>query len=329
MPAETRIKKPPASEQIRQLLSGKTKLLLKQQWGLAGSFRTDNKNRLIYSFKPDSPTQKPSEVTLEGGWRLKSDKELQFIVKGSRDNGPKTLSFRGNLADAGANQLAFVFSEEGKSQSLSLSGRWAADERNRLSFIVKKANGVEDKLTLQGTWEIGPHHELRYQTVAGKHRRQESFLIFDGAWQFNGSRKLIYKLSGSSQSVFAFQASLSGSLVMADKGELSYDVGLGLFSGKTHRKRITLFGSWKLNRDFSVSFEVPYADGRIEAMRFEGIVSPSPKDRIAVALSAASSRKLGLTVVFTRDFFRNAQLFLRLKRDAEESSIIGGVQVRF
>lgn len=328
MPVETKIKKPSPSEALRRLLSARTKALFEPDWGLSGTFRTDSKNRLIYSLQPASPAKDPSQVALEGAWRLKSDQELQFVFKSTRKSGFETLVFKGALAAAGANQLSFAFAED-KSQTLTLSGRWMADSRNRLAFAVEKANGAEDRLTLRGAWEIGPHHELRYQTVSGRGKQKESFLVFEGAWQVSSSNQLVYKLSGSSESVFAFQASLVRSLVMAGDGELAYDVGIGLSSTKTRKQRISLFGSWKLNRGLSVSFEVPYANGRVESLRFEGVASVSPQDRIAVALSTSRREKLGLTVVFTKDLFRDTQLFLRLKRDAGESSVVGGLRVRF
>lgn len=329
MPAETRIKKPSPSEQLRRLLSGQTQALLQPDWGLSGTFRVDDKNRLVYTLKPFDLSKDPSQVTLEGLWRLKSDQELQLVLKNMRKNGSETLVFKGALDAVNSNQLTFAFTEEGKSQTLTFSGRWVADSRNRLTFIAEKANGLDDRLTLQGVWDVGLHHELRYRTLARQGKQRESFLVFEGAWQVSQSNKLTYKLSGSSASVFSFQAGLSRSSVMASDGELAYAVGIAASSGKTRKQRVTLFGSWKLNRNLSVSFEVPYADGRVETLRFEGSFLASPRDRIAVALSSSRRKKLGLTVVFTRDLFRDAQLFLRLKQDAEEASVVGGIQVRF
>jgi hypothetical protein len=78
-----------------------------------------------------------------------------------------------------------------------------------------------------------------------------------------------------------------------------------------------------------VTFEVPYADGRVQGIRFEGSFAPSRRDRVAVALAAGRRSRLGLTVTFTRQLLPDAGLFLRLKRDAEERAAIGGIQVRF
>jgi len=98
---------------------------------------------------------------------------------------------------------------------------------------------------------------------------------------------------------------------------------------------VTLFGTWKLRRDLSVAFEIPYAEGRVETIRFEGTYAPSRRDRVAVALRArpdnggAGRNALGLTVTFTRDVTPDLSFFLRLRQEAGEASAIGGVQVRF
>ena len=107
-----------------------------------------------------------------------------------------------------------------------------------------------------------------------------------------------------------------------------YDVGIGWSRG-VRRQRVVLTGAWKLGRDLSVSFEVPYAGGRVGAIRFEGAYAMTSRDRVAVALQNSRRQRLGLTVVFTRDILPDAKLFLRLQRDAEDTAVLGGVQVRF
>ena len=141
--------------------------------------------------------------------------------------------------------------------------------------------------------------------------------------------RLAYRLAGSADSTFEFRATLQSPALQAREGRIAYQVGIGLAGGREQQQRVTLFGAWKLNRDLSVSFEVPYADGRVQAIRFAGEYALSSRDRIAVALHNSRREELGLTVTFTKDLVPNASLFLRLKKDAQESSIIGGVQVKF
>ena len=104
---------------------------------------------------------------------------------------------------------------------------------------------------------------------------------------------------------------------------------MDLARGRRERRRLTFFGTWKVNRDLSVAFEVPYADGRIQAIQFAGSFALGPRNRIVAALSSREGEALGLTVVFTRELFPDARLFLRLQRNTEEQAVVGGVQVRF
>ena len=108
-----------------------------------------------------------------------------------------------------------------------------------------------------------------------------------------------------------------------------YQVGVQVERGVLRRQRVTLFGAWKLHRDRSVSFEIPYAGGRVQTIRFEGTVTPLPGRRLAVALSTTARKPLGLTVTWSRAISRDADLFLRLQREAGEASVVGGVELRF
>jgi hypothetical protein len=213
-----------------------------------------------------------------------------------------------------------------------LSGRWQADAANRLTFLVEKADGTEDRLTFQGGWEIGRRHELlyRYRRRVSEHRLgREHTLALDGWWDIAAATRLAYRLSGSDQSRLEFQAALQSSSLLAREGRLAYQVGIRLSTGRIERRRVALFGTWKLHRDLSVSFEVPYAGGRVHALRFEGEAAVGPRNRLTVALRTVEQEPLGLAVTFTRDVVKDTSLFLRLRRDAEERSAIGGVHVRF
>ena len=272
---------------------------------------------------------------VEGRWSLTQDHEVAFVLRDA-SRGKKTVYLKGTRMEAQANGLVIALNRaetDGRAaQQLALTGRWQADANNRLSFFVKKADGSEDRLTLQGGWEVGPHHEILYryrQLTHGRRRRQERTLIFEGAWDLTRAAQLVYRLAESDTSAFEFTASLQSPSVRAAEGRLAYQVGVKLSSGRIQRQRVTLFGAWKLNRDLSVSFEVPYAQGRVQAIRFEGAVAFSDRDRATVALQNDRREGLGISVIFTRRLVRDANLFLRLQRSAEESAVIGGVQVRF
>ena len=305
---------------------------------LEGTVTTDRQNRLVYrATSPLDPqgSSDPHTVSFEGSWSLTPEHALAFTLHEASGERPQTLYLRGAIVSAEANALVFALrrSEEepsGETQRLVLSGRWQADARNRLSFLAARADGTEDRLTLQGGWHVGPRHEIlyRYRRRAGS-RPIERTLIFEGAWDITSSNRLVYRLSGSSDSRFEFRVSLRSPSLLAKNGRIVYEVGIGVSRGVTQRQRVALFGAWKVNRDLSVSFEIPYADGRVEAIRFEGQAALQPRDRVAVALKTGRGEGLGLTVTFTRELVPDVNLFLRLQRDAEERSVLGGVQVRF
>lgn len=314
---------------------------------LEGAFAVDRRNRLRYltefastSDADGSPV--PRVIDLDGTWSLTPRHTLVLTLRETRRHARQTLSLNAALLRADSRTLVFGLSRRAGEagppvQELRLSGRWEADARNRLAFLAERADGGADRLTLQGGWELGPHHALTYRyrrRAAG--RSAEQILSFEGAWDVTRANRLVYRLSGSRDSAFEFRASLQSPSLVAREGRLAYQVGIGVRGGRISR-RVTLFGAWKLNRDLSVSFEVPYAGGRVQAIRFEGVASPGPRNQIAVALSTSPARwggasrrePLGATVTFSRELIPDARLFLQLRRDAEERSVIGGVQVRF
>ena len=301
---------------------------------IAGSLMVDRRNRLQYRVGSAGRTQ---TFNLDGTWRLAPDHALALTLHGTGRDAHRTLYFNTALLEADRKTLVFAFhrqeaGETRASQRLTLAGRWQADARNRLTFLAEKADGDEDRLTLQSGWDIGPRHELVYryqQRAALGGVAREQTLSFEGAWDITETDRLVYRLRGSSEAAFEFAARVQSPSLLARDGRLVYEVGIGVAGGTTQRRRITLSGAWKLNRDLSVSFEIPYADGRIEAIRFAGTFALGARNQVVAALSSRQGEALGLTVVFTRELFPDARLFLRVQRDAEERSVIGGVQVRF
>ena len=307
---------------------------------LDGSWAMDGANRLAFhAALPPSAAEgeEPHTFNLDGTWKLTGDHQLALTLHETEQRARHTLYFKGALFQAQAHALVMTL-HRGEpdaggpaAQRLTLTGRWRADDRNRLTFLVDKGQGIEDRLTLQGAWELGERHELRYRYRVfnlEQGRREEQTILFDGAWQVADANYLVYRLAGSSTSAFELTASLQSPSLLARDGRLVYQIGIRLSHGLL-RRRVTLFGIWKLSRTLSVSFEVPYADGRVEAIRFEGAVALTTRTRLAVALSNQDGARLGLTVIFTREFFPDANFFLRLQQEEQERSVIGGVQVRF
>ena len=305
---------------------------------IEGSVTTDRANRLVYDVagsRDGADGFRPRRITLDGAWRLNADHELELRLAQAESARPRTLTLRGAIVQAKANHLLFALRGQDtgafvRAQRLALSGRWQADRHNRLTFLVEKSRGEEDRLTLAGAWAVGTRHELLYryrQRSAG--RPNEHTLMFRGAWDIAGANRLVYRLSGSSDSAFEFSASVQSRALQAREGRLAYQVGIRTARGSTHRERVALFGAWKLHKDASVSFEVPYADGRIQAIRLEGAVALGPREQAAVALRTRRGEPLGLTLTLTRQMTRDAGLFVQARRNGEERSIMGGVRIRF
>jgi len=304
-----------------------------------GTVTTDRHNRLLYHVDSSSGVDGkpgPQTLNLDGTWALTPFHELALTLHESDQHERHTVYLKGALIQADANALVFALRQSTDqdlrtAQQLTLSGRWQADGRNRLTFLVGKADGSEDRLTLQSGWEVGTRHELlyRYRQRSTGRGREEHTVGFEGHWDITRADRLVYRLSGSDDSAFEFRATLQSPSLLARDGRIIYQVGIGVAGGGTDTRRISLFGTWKLNRDLSISFEIPYAGGRVTAVRFEGEASLGPKNRIAVALRNSERRPLGISVTFTRELVKDANLFLRLRKDAEERSLIGGVQVRF
>ncbi len=308
---------------------------------LEGRATTDAKNRLRYRVEDSSrPAQgrDPHQIELEGAWKLTPAHDLAFTLRQTQEHERQTVYLKGDVVEARAHALGFALRRQGRdeeatSQRLMLHGRWAADAKNRLTFLAEQADGSEDRLTFQGGWELGKHHEILYRYR--QHQRHsdrshaEQTLVFSGAWDVAARNRLVYRLAGSSDSVFEFKASLQSPSLVAREGRLVYQVGVGVSGGRTRRQQVTLFGAWKLNRDLSISFEIPYANGRVGSLTFEGTYALSSRNRIAVALRSREGTPLGVTVTFTKDVVPDTQLFLRLRKDAEEQSVLGGIQVRF
>lgn len=311
---------------------------------LEGRFSLASGNRLVYHVTRPSGQPIPSTVSLDGTWSLTPAHDLALALRAADHRARQTLHLKGALVKAETHALVFALrrrqDEDLRSaQRVSFSGRWQADAHNRLTFLAEKGAGDPDRLVLQGGWEVGRDHELRYryQQRLGLRPDEEHTLIFDGRWDITTRDRLVYRLTGSprsegrgsSDSAFEFRASLQSPSLLASRRRIVYQLGIGATGGRTRQWRVTLLGTWKLHRDLSVAFEVPYAGGRMEAIRFFGELALSRRDRLAVALRTPRQQPVGLTVVFTRRVRDDTHFFVRMKADRDEAAAIGGVRVQF
>ncbi len=106
-------------------------------------------------------------------------------------------------------------------------------------------------------------------------------------------------------------------------------MGVRIERRRTSMQRVVLFGVWKVHRDLSITFEVPYAGGRRSSLRFTATYALTERDQIAVHLNDRRGRPLGLAMTLTRRWLDDAELFLRLQRAGAENEALAGVRVRF
>ena len=232
----------------------------------------------------------------------------------------------------GSSLTAVVEQAEGaraSSQRVTLAGRWQADASNRLTFQLEKAGGRTDELVLDGAWDLDPRREIRYQLRRPDSSRRSAVhaLRLAGAWDLTPESQLVYRLDGDTRSALAFQASLQSRALRARDGTLAYQVGIRLSDGRTIQRHIALFGTWKLNRDLSVSFELP--GGRRQAATFEGTCTFRDRNKLTVALSTRRGEPTDVSVTFSRKWMKDAEWFVRAQRRERESELIGGVRVKF
>ena len=83
-----------------------------------------------------------------------------------------------------------------------------------------------------------------------------------------------------------------------------------MFVKKTHETRILYITDEKKKR----------------TVTFGGEWSLSGSNRVSVSLRSSKGEALGVEVVFSRDFFRDGEFFLRLKRSAEDARIEAGAR---
>jgi hypothetical protein len=295
------------------------------------------RNRLVYQVGAQ-------RLVLDGTWALTRHHDVTFTARASGTSPSQTVYLKGALLKAEANALIVAVQQEERGQAaphqrLSLSGRWSADAKNRLVFSVEKADGAEDRLTFHGGWEVGPHHELVYryrQRSTSRRNTDEQALIFAGAWDITGADRLVYRLTGpagggagSGDSAFEFKAALQSPSLRARDGQIVYQAGIGLSGGRTKTQRIALFGTWKLHKNKTVSFEIPYAEGRRQAIRFGATYALAEKHEVTLELYGRRRQPLGIVVLFSRQFLEDAQWFIRLRREGKETEALAGVQVRF
>ena len=223
---------------------------------------------------PLFPTQKEMQL---GKWSLTPNHDLKLSLREEK-NQPflESVTLKGRIVSVDANELAFAahgVTEESHTETrlIRLEGSWRADDWNRLSFQLKKGD-PEAPLVFQGVWEVDEHYQLlyRYQKkdpVTGE--KKEELLSFRGVWEIRKKDYLTYALDINGKSRFDFQAAVQSPSLLGKTGEIRYQVGIRLSGRRTLLRDVVLFGKWKVSKEFSLSFEMEYEEGRRHAISFD------------------------------------------------------------
>jgi hypothetical protein len=287
------------------------------------------------------PDVVPEKTRIDGKWSLTENHDLSLSVSAS-DTGlsGKTIILRGDILSPSSSGFLFRVRHcdalsGARSRTIELKGVWAADDKNRITFRAAKADGRYDVLTFNGTWDIGPDNELSYKFVKTglkKGDKKETVIAFRGHWDLYRSR-IVYSIQGGGGSFFSFKAAVQSKSLMAKKGEIRYQLGAEVSSRKAGgagtSRAVSIFGTWKLSREFKTSFELKSTEKKKRQITF-GIERVFAKGhKITVSLKDSAGEKLGMDVTFTGTFKKDAEFFLSLGRSAPEISLIGGIKLKF
>jgi len=296
-----------------------------QVFPIDGVFSVDEENRLYYWLnEPETwrvKHQLPEKLVFTGNWSLDPNNDLQLelsrnesrqglIPKGTVPIG--TLIFKGEIISCESDKLVFELKTVDKNgllqvRILKLSGVWLADDSNQIYFSVSKKDSP-DTLTLQGAWQLNKNQQIVYtceKTNLKTKDKISSTLTFSGFWQISSANKLTYILSTGLNSKFDFKAQIETPTIYPKEGLIKYRLGIG-FEGLSPKgtvpQIISLYGTWKINRDIGVSFDMEYAKGQIRTLDFGAEVNFNKDNEAIFNLKNDFGEDLGISVVFKHKF---------------------------
>jgi hypothetical protein len=270
---------------------------------------------------------------VKGKWELDENHELLYRAR----RGEEEVKFKGTLVSVEPGTLVFSTTQKQANGKLvaslfKLTGSWQVDPKNRIVFEVEKKRGKTDKLTFQGTWEVGSAHEIIYtyeRTRLKTKTKETQSLVFKGYWDISERHRLTFYLGGDSDSALRFRGAFQTKRLVAKEGEIRYQIGVEV-RGRTRLQTVTLFGKWKLARDLELSFEIEYGEGERKAILFGGTYFIGDGTSLEIKLKARDGAPLGAELVLTKEIFgEDGQMFVRLQKTLEESSLEAGVRLRW
>lgn len=251
----------------------------------------------------------------KGRWRLTRDHEVEY-----RGLGPdEELTLRGPLVALEPGRLLFAATEKTSDQKtvtriVKLDGEWSVDARNRIVFTVEKESGRSDELLFTSGWRLGDKLEIIYsykQTELKTRRRLDRELVISGEWDLSEKQRLVFLVGGDDRSRLRFRGAFQTPSILAKAGEIRWQIGAEGRAGR-QTKTLTFFGKWKVSRTFGLSFELETGEAKKRVLNFGGEWNVDSARSISVNLRSPKGERLGVEVIFSRSFFKDGELFVRL-----------------
>lgn len=286
-----------------------------------GEFKIDKNNALSYVLKAPRSSSTPQQLKLIGSWSL--DKNHNLVLTLNKENNQlagKKITLQGEVIRAKADKIEFLISSKDKNGQahlyiLGLSGTWQADKNNRLKFLVQRKNDTQDELTLSGTWEVDRRNQIVYTYTKTNLKRKvkvKQSLTFKGYWNITDKQRLTYVLNEETGSGFDFKVSFGEPL---GRG-LRYELGIG---ANPKKKKIMLFGAWKLNKKIGLVFEMPCEGNRINSISFGATCKLDKDKQLELNLKDSQKNDLGIKLKFSRAFLDNqGEAFIQTLKQGKE-----------
>jgi len=217
-----------------------------------------------------------------------------------------------------------------KLRLLRLKGTWRANEYNELVFEASCRRGSAkkpNKYTFKGTWKVNNNQQIEYSCGEGP-----DVLTFKGYWDISSANRLVYIFEGSSTSRFEFKVQLESLTLYPKKGEIRYRIGMGIRQSRltVTGQVIILYGEWKFGRNFGLTFQMDYGQGRVRVIEFGAVVTFG-RNKVIFALNNEFGESLGITIAMTHKLLKaiDAEVFIRLKSCQKEQAVEAGITIPF
>jgi len=211
--------------------------------------------------------------------------------------------------------------ESGRYRRVKFAGSWKVDNYNRLKFYLSSVKeGIKEKVfTLYGSWYVNRDNYLLYEYKSGKEKKR---IVFKGNFIFLSDKKIVYKLTGSSNCL-ELKAELQSILRLRDR-KIKYTIAVG--RRKTLRYReIVLSGRWVfLPARGRIAFEMKTGNNRIKQIKFK-VKKKIKKDRTIYLILWAMKKKAFEIGLEKRDL----RLFARFIREGKEKKVMVGARFKF